>query len=623
MLHKCAAPHGILGPNFWLGLAMLSTPLRSFTRCSFPPCARLTRAYWPLSGAALAVLLSACGGAQQTPESVSAPTPTPQQTLNQKPEPISDADAARFLEQASFGPTPDSMAHLQSVGYQPWIEEQFSVTSNQPTHLQVVQASAADRAAPKADYADVTYSWWTHAILDNAQLRERVAFALSEIFVISTTGDLADQGRAVASYMDMLARDSTATYRQLIEDVAMHPAMGNYLSHKTNRKEDLGTGRVPDENFAREVMQLFSIGLYELNPDGSIKLTNGQPSETYNASDVKGLAKVFTGFSWNWPSAQSALVWWKCFWRTSECRDASQDVSPMTGYSQEHSTSVKQFLGVTVDAQSTANPQASLKAALDRLANHPNTAPFISRQLIQRLVTSNPSPSYVQDVAQVFKSTGGDLKQVVAAVLLHREARHPDAGDAVGKLREPVLRVAHLMRALPHTSDTYSTQAAAGTMAYYPISDTDNPGTALGQTPMRAPSVFNFFRPGYKPPQTDLGDRDLVSPEMQITTETTVVGYANFVASILNDGWGRWNSTTRLNDVRFDLSTFESLAAQPQSLVDAVAKRLLATTAPSDVSSEAVAAITAMPNVTASDRRKRAQAAVLLVAVSPSFIVQQ
>ena len=584
---------------------MLSTPSRAFRLKFTPSHPGLTGARWPVTAIALTALLAACGGAEK------------------KPEPISDADAARFLEQATFGPTPDSMTHLQSVGYKQWIEEQLNASSNQPTHVQTVETSAADRAAPNADGSDVTYSWWTHALLDSAQLRQRVAFALSEIFVISTAGDLGGQGRTVASYMDMLTRDSTATYRQLLEDVAMHPAMGAYLSHKSNRKEDATSGRVPDENFAREVMQLFSIGLYELNLDGSLKLSNGQPTETYNANDVKGLAKVFTGFSWNWPAAQSALVWWKCFWRTSECRDASQEVSPMSAYSQEHSTSVKQFLGVTVDAQSTADPQTSLKAALDRLANHPNTAPFISRQLIQRLVTSNPSPSYVQDVAQVFRASGGDLKQVVLAILLHNEARHPDTGDAVGKLREPVLRIAHLMRALPQTSDTYSAKAAAGTVAYYPISDTDNPGTALGQTPMRSPSVFNFFRPGYKPAQTDLGARDLVSPEMQITTETTVIGYANFVSTILNDGWGKPNSSTHLNDVRFDLSTFTSLADQPQSLVEAVAKRLLGTTVPPEVSDEAVTAITAMPNVTASDRRKRAQAAILLVAVSPSFIVQQ
>lgn len=585
---------------------MLTTSTRSSLqhRLNSPDTQTPTRR--GLASACLAtILLAACGGADE------------------KPEPISEAEAVRFLAQASFGPTSADIAYLQSLGYGKWIDEQLRAPSLQPTHLQLVEASASARSATKPDVVDVTYSWWTHAIKDNAQLRQRVAFALSEIFVVSTAGDLGDKGRMVASYMDMLTRNTNSTYRVLLEDVAMHPTMGIYLSHKGNRKEDLGTGRVPDENFAREVMQLFSIGLYELNPDGSVKLTNGQPIETYNSDDVKGLAKVFTGFSWNWPSTQSALVWWKCFWRTSECNDNSQDVSSMSGYTQEHSTSVKQFLGVTVDAQSSANPQLSLRTALDKLANHPNTAPFISKQLIQRLVTSNPSASYVSDIAQVFKTTGGHIGQVVKAILLHAEARHPSDSDATGKLREPVLRLAHLMRALPHSSDTYLAQAAASRPPYYPISETDDPGGSLGQTPMRAPSVFNFFRPGYLPAQTQLGNRGLVSPEMQITTETTVVGYANFVASILNDGFGKWNSGTGLNDIRFDLSAFEALAGQPQQLVTTVGKRLLGTEVPTEVANPAVTAISAMPNTTARDKRRRAQAAVLLIAVSPSFIVQQ
>jgi hypothetical protein len=179
------------------------------------------------------------------------------------------------------------------------------------------------------------------------------------------------------------------------------------------------------------------------------------------------------------------------------------------------------------------------------------------------------------------------------------------------------------MRALPHSSDTYLAQAAASRLPYYPISETDDPGGSLGQTPMRAPSVFNFFRPGYLPAQTQLGNQGLVSPEMQITTETTVVGYANFVASILNDGFGKWNSGTGLNDIRFDLSAFEALAGQPQQLITTVGKRLLGTEVPTEVANPAVTAISAMPNTTARDKRRRAQAAVLLIAVSPSFIVQQ
>lgn len=584
---------------------MLSTPDRSSSQIHTPPFVCTDRLRRGLTLIAAAWMLSACGGAD-----------------SEKPEPISDAEAVRFLEQASFGPTSQDISRLQSLGYARWIDEQLSLNSTLPNHLATVDAIATARGATKPDGNDVTHSWWTHAIRDNAQLRQRVAFALSQIFVVSTAGDLGGEGRTIASYMDMLARNSTESYRQLIEDVAMHPAMGAYLSHRGNRKEDPTSGRVPDENFAREVMQLFSIGLYELNPDGTVKLTNGRPTETYTSNDVKGLAKVFTGFSWNWPAANSGLMWWKCFWRVQECRDPNQETSSMSGYAQEHSVSAKDFLGVSIPAQGTANPQLSLKLALDRLATHPNTAPFISKQLIQRLVASNPSDAYVRDIAAVFTTTGGDLGQVVKAILLHDEARDRTEEPTAGKLREPVLRVAHLMRALPHTSDTYATQLSQGRTGYYPIGETDNPASALGQTPMRAPSVFNFFRPGYKPPQSELGSRDLVSPEMQITTETTVIGYANFVSTILNSGWGKWNSGNSQYDVRFDLGEFDALVGKPDELIDAVSKKVLRDTLPTDTRSTAITALTAMPTSTATQRRRVIQAAILMTAVSPDFITQ-
>lgn len=569
-----------------------------------------------IAGLSICLVLSGCGGSDSE-------SSTPANNQIEADAPISEQDAHRFLTQATFGPTPEEVAHLQAIGYRKWIDDQFAANSNLPTHLQLAEASAQTRGLTRPDATDVTYSWWTHAIKDQAQLRQRIAFALSEIFVVSTASDLGSQGRMIASYVDMLSRNSDTTYRQLLEDVALHPAMGSYLSHRNNRKEDPTSGRVPDENFAREVMQLFSVGLYELNTDGTLRLNNGQPIETYNADDVKGLAKVFTGFSWSWPALKSGLVWWKCFWRSSECSDVSQETTLMSAYSQEHSTSTKQFLGTTVEAQSQANPIVSLHMALDRLANHANTAPFISKQLIQRLVTSNPSPGYVQDVASVFRGSGGNLKEVVKAILLHKEARSPANLETSGKLREPVLRLAHLLRAIPHSSDTYTNRTAAGAVAYYAIGETDNPGTSLGQTPMRAPSVFNFFRPGYVPPQTELGARGMVSPEMQITTETTVVGYATFMAAILNDGLGKWDSERRLNDVRFDLSNYEGMADQPSQLFAAVHKRLLGSEPTPDLANEAIAAIESMPNRNVSEKRKRAQAAILLVSVSPSFIAQQ
>lgn len=297
----------------------------------------------------------------------------------------------------------------------------------------------------------------------------------------------------------------------------------------------------------------------------------------------------------------------------------------MTGYAQEHSTSIKQFLGVTVAAQSPAAPQASLKAALDRLASHHNTAPFMSRQLIQRLVTSNPSNTYVSDITQVFRATNGNLRAVVKAILLHDEARQPASASlsSYGKLREPVLLLSHLLRALPQSSSTYTAGQGNGTVAYYRIGDTSDPSTGIGQTPMRAPSVFNFFRPGYRPPQTQIGAAGLVSPEMQITSETTVLQYANAIAQYLHQGGGEWVGGTVGFDVHFDLSQWFSLTNSPSALMSAVASTLLGQALPDDVNNEAIATITAMPATNASEKTMRIKAAVLMTVVSPSFIVQQ
>lgn len=560
-----------------------------------------------------ATFLSACGGGNEGKD------PNGDQSRAQA-VPRTDDEGHRFLLQATFGPRTEDVARVRSIGYDQWMEEQLAAPV-MGTHLALVEASAALKSR-QPNNVDLAYSWWTHAVQDHsAQLRHKVAFALSQIFVVSTVPF--DESRAVASYLDMLTRKADSTYRDLLEGVATHPAMGQYLSHLGNRKED-GQGRVPDENFAREVMQLFSIGLYELDDAGKPKVINGQSIETYNANDIKGLARVFTGFSWHWPSTKSALDWWKCFWRASECKDASQDVTAMTSYGQEHATTQKDFLGVSVPEQATADPRASLKAALDRLASHPNTAPFISRQLIQRLVTSNPSDQYVIDITNTFRGSGGNLKAVIKAILLHAEAREPATTltslSTFGKVREPVLRLAHLLRAIPHNSAQYSIN---GSSRFYMVVESGDPGTELGQTPMRAPSVFNFYRPGYRPPQTQVAELGLVAPEMQITTETSVLGYANFTANILENGWGEWHASLGRNDVQFDYSAWNSLTNNPQGLLDAIAMRMLGHQLPETARTPAIQALEAMPSSSAHQKRQRIQAAILMVAVSPDFVIQQ
>jgi uncharacterized protein (DUF1800 family) len=566
-------------------------------------------------------VLASCGGGGGGAEK--APTPDSGLQISAGMLPADDGDTYRFLTQATFGPSATDIDRVNKIGYDNWIDEQFKLNL-QRSHLDTVLAVTASRQLVDPPGYMLTYSWWTHAIADPAQLRQRVAFALSEIFVVS---NVSVDTRMVSSYLDMLTDKADGSYRDLLEAVALHPAMGTYLSHISNRKEDPSSGRVPDENFAREVMQLFSIGLYELDDSAHPRLANNQMIETYTADDVKGMAKVFTGWGWHRPAGQASTPWWLCFWRAQPCQDSNQFSAAMEAYDDpaynQHSTSIKQFLGVTVPAQTTPNARASLNAALDRLATHPNTAPFISKQLIQRLVTSNPSDTYVADITRVFRSSGGSLKAVVKAILLHAEARRPGSVsglsmDDYGKLREPVLRLTHVIRSLPHTSSQY---AASGLI--YLADDTSDPGTQLGQTPMQAASVFNYFRPGYTPPQTSLSAAGMVAPEMQITNETTVLGYANFMAAVLNQGWGQWNQTTQRMDVQFDLSQWDSVAAQPAELVKAIGKKLLGKELPASVATTATNAITAMPSNDAAARKRRVQAAILMTTVSPSFLIQQ
>lgn len=568
--------------------------------------------------AMLAACLTACGGGSGNTPGGST-TNDSELRLSAAMRPANSADAYRFLTQASFGPTPDTLSRVSEVGYAAWIDEQFDLHL-QTSHLDMVTLSSSALGMDAPHSNDILYTWWTHALTDPAQLRQRVAFALSEIFVVSTMGQ--DNGSTIASYMDMLTDKADGNFRDLLEAVALHPAMGQYLSHLGNLKENPTTGRMPDENFAREIMQLFSIGLYELDDSGKPKLVNGYPVETYTADDIKGMARVFTGFSWNRLASKSTLDWWLCFFRTSSCSDKSQDVDNMSAYKEAHATSAKQFLGVTIAAQTEADPASSLRIALDRLASHPNTAPFISRQLIQRLVTSNPSDTYVSDITQVFRANDGNLRQVVKAILLHNEARRPTDTQTYGKLREPVLRLTHLLRAIPITSITATAQHNAGNVPFLMAADTSDAATTLGQTPMRSPSVFNFFRPGYRPPHSAL-PADMVSPEMQITSETSVLGYANFITAILQDGWGMFKANERRADIQFDFSQWDAKAAKASDLVDSLSATLLGKNLADDVRTEAIEAIESMPAELDYQRRQRIQATILLIAISPGFIVQQ
>lgn len=571
-----------------------------------------------------ALLLAACGGGKSAPAATANGVAVEQ--------PASRSEAARFLTQATFGPTDADVDRVMAIGYGAWIDEQFAKppTSQRAIWEAADAAMKAVNASSSAGQDGTINAFWKAAITADDQLRQRVAFALSQIFVISMQdGGVGENPRAVSAYLDMLGDKGLGNYRDLLQAVSLHPMMGTYLTSIRNQKANPTTGRVPDENYAREVMQLMSIGLHQLNLDGSELLADGAPIDTYTQADIGGMARVFTGWSWNcpdWPDNG-------CFFNGAVNGHADPDrtFDTMLGYPQYHSVEAKTLLGVTIPAQAQGDPGASLKAALDTLANHPNVGPFIGRQLIQRFVTSNPSPAYVAAVASAFNDNGagvrGDMKAVVKAVLMNPEAR--TVSGTAGKLREPVLKLSALLRAFPYRSDTGN----------YRVGNTDNPATQLGQTPMRAPSVFNFWRPGYVPPGTEAAKAALEAPEMQAASETSAAGYVNYMRDNVGSGVGAYNGTLNgvvLNrrDLQPDFSAELALAGQSGDLVDRMNAKLLYGTMPAALKAEIQGAVDtiAIPVLNAagtnqaaidSAKRTRVNAAILLTLASPEFQVQK
>ncbi len=560
--------------------------LRALSARRFAGCLLTSLALW--NGAAQSAQAPSPGGLDLSPGSPSARR----------------IDAARLLVQATYGPTQAEIDHATAIGPAAWIAEQFN-TPSIDTHWDyvVVRQGPVGCTVCSARYINaVMESFWTQAVRGPDQLRQRTVLALGELFVVSAVNSaLETRPEAHASYLDMLSRNAFGNFRTLLEQVSTHPTMGIYLSHLKNDREDPATGRIPDENYAREAMQLFSIGLWELNPDGSRrKDAYGADIPTFTQADVMGLAKVFTGWSWN--CADTGNNCWQG-WSGMDWKNQLQN------YPSHHSTSEKRFLGVVVPP-GTSGPQ-SLKIALDRLFNHPNVGPFIGRQLIERLVTSNPSPAYIKRVTQAFNDNGagvrGDMKSVLRAVLLDPEAR--DAGAALsnpqwGKLREPMVRFGTWLRA-------FGANAPNG---YYSIWNLEDNVSGLGQNPMRATSVFNFFRPDYAPPGETMR-QGLVAPEFQIAHETTVTGYANFIATAVDRGYGYDSSHL---DVGY--ADELALAANPPALMDRL--NLLLTEGLMSASTRQTI-LTAVQAVPASSPRTRVSTAVTLTMLAPDFIVQK
>lgn len=455
---------------------------------------------------------------------------------------ITPEEASRFLAQATLGANWDEIHRTAEMGIEAWLAEQFDrpIGRHQPFLDQRIQIGAEVSADHRR------WSWWKQVMHGPDPLRQRVALALSELFVVSDeVGSIRNNPQGLANYYDMLLTNAFGNYRDLLLDVTLHPVMGVYLSHLRNERSS--GGRFPDENYAREIMQLFSIGLFELEPDGSfVRDGSGDPIPTYDNDDITELAKIFTGLSFDSPEY--------------DFRQGQENwTEPMRMYQAYHEPGPKFLLrGKLVPPGQSG--MRDIEDAIDNLFQHSNVGPFVARRLIQRLVTSNPSPAYLERVAHVFADNGagirGDMEAVVRAILTDPEAREDSGAGGIhdGMLRESFLRRVHLARAFD----------AANLFSSYPIADQSAP-SRFAQRPLSSPTVFNFFLPDYRPTGA-IADAGLVAPEFQIVTAVTAISSANELRTQVDRTMN--NDPNDALEVRLDLTHEIAVAADVRALVD-------------------------------------------------------
>ena len=510
-------------------------------------------------------------------------------------------DASRLLKQASFGPTPAELNRVTTLGTNAWLTEQFAATASQYTLREYVPNTRPDTCinvttlpvTPTSYCARDNYSmfpmqleFYKQAITGDDQLRQRVAWALSQFFVVSSTDVPLPYG--MGDYQQMLRDNAFANFRTLLEKVTLHPAMGRFLDMANNQKTT-STGISPNENYGREVLQLFSNGLYLLNDDGTEKKgPDGKPIETYTQDEIKGFAKVFTG--WTYPTRAGVAATTRL-----NGQNLAGTMEPRETY---HDVGTKDLLG-SVIAPANTTAYADLTVALDNVFSYGNVPPFFSRFMIQKLVTGNPSPSYVQRVASVFKNNGsgirGDLKAVVTAILTDVEARGAATFEPnYGHLNEPVLLVTGLARALSTKTDGYY---------FY------NSANGLGQTVFSAPTVFNYYAPDYV-----VSSIKVNSPEFGIFNSTTALSRINFANSAL---YGTINISAALygaTGTQFDWTPFTSVAADSNALLDRVNEIMFS----GKLSGTTRATMkTAIDTVASTDTMNRARMALYLAVAAP------
>lgn len=558
-----------------------------------------------------AALLTACGGGGGGGAEEAAPAAT---VLTAEQIQQIDIASARFLQRAQFSSTENEISAVRTLGAQTWLSQQMSLPPSQSAwDWLTAQGYSATDSNNYNNSTQANYMAWQRIMAAPDGVRQRIALALSEFFVVGTAGVQLNWPQfAMAAYWDVLANNAFGNYRTLLEEITLNVAMGEFLNTMGNQKENAVTGRVPDENYAREVMQLFSIGLLNLNIDGTAIIgSNGQPEESYTQTDVSNLARVFTGYQ-----SDDSEGFFTPAGSTNRVRNVGYARRRMVLNPTRHSLLEVNFLGTQIAAGTEGT--VALRIALDTLFMHPNVGPFFGRQMIQRLVTSDPSPDYVARVASVFNNNGqgvrGDLAAVFRAILLDSEANSTASleSSTFGKLREPMVRIAQW-------AHTFEVSSISGTWKLGNLSAANS----LGQSPLQAPSVFNFFRPGYVPSSPPLALARATAPEFQLINETTAPSYINYLDGILSRG-------ISISGLGFDIvpayTTELTLVGNPSALVDRLNRILCAGQLSPATVSLIVTALGADRSTTASTdttKRNYIAKAILFVMASAEYLIQK
>jgi uncharacterized protein (DUF1800 family) len=574
-------------------------------------------------------------GAAPMPAPAVPPAPTPSPTPNPFTGPASQADAVRFLEQASWGPTNAEVARVRQIGFRAWLDEQFNAPSSSPASY-TLYPDDSNIGCPQTDQQQrniclrdnyspfpLSTTFFLNGMYGQDQLRQRVAWALHQIFVVSYFE--ISRPSYLGYYVQTLDRNAFGNYRTLLGEITLNPAMGEYLNMRGNVRTN------PNENYAREVLQLFSVGTDELNTDGTPRLdTGGRRIPAYDQDDINNFARVFTGWNLAFPktftnaNGQTAQV--------ANFQDPMIVTNPnnhdVGSKTLLNGFQIAPFTGTTTQ-QRVDYANASLNAALDNIFNHPNVGPFVGRQLIQHLVTSNPSPAYVERVARAFNNDcdalyadgcsnqRGNLKAVVRAVLLDPEARGDAKTDPkYGKLREPVQYINNMLRAFDARSSVDPNLQSDGVLGER---SSVNFPAVLDQRIYLPPTVFSYYSPLYEVPGTRLA-----GPAFEILSTTTTLQRANVADRLVYTGVPILNAESgRLRGTGLYFTALEQQAANPAQMVETLNALLMHNTMSEAMKTQIVNAASAIPTSDAQFARKRARAAAYLVLTAPQYQIQR